>query len=39
MRSAWKLLLVLGLVAFGALAPATAGVQKVIFADEFGYAT
>ena len=39
MRHAWKALLVLAVLAAGAATPAVAGVQKVIFADEFGYPT
>ena len=39
MRIAWKFLLVLALLALGAAAPAYASVPKVIFADDFGYAT
>jgi hypothetical protein len=32
-------MLLLALLLAGITAPALAGVQKVIFADEFGYAT
>jgi hypothetical protein len=39
MRIARKFLLVLAVLAFGAAAPAFASVPKVIFADEFGWAT
>jgi hypothetical protein len=39
MRIAWKFLLVLTVLALGVAAPAFAGVPKVIFADEFGWAT
>ncbi len=38
MRFAWKALLVFALLAAGAV-PAAAGVPKVIFDDEFGWAT
>jgi hypothetical protein len=41
MRHAWKVLIALALVGIGiaAVGPALASVPKVIFADEFGYAT
>jgi hypothetical protein len=39
MRIAWKFLLVFAVLALGAAAPAFASVPKVIFADEFGWAT
>lgn len=38
MRSAWKALFLLALLALAAL-PALASVPKVIFTDEFGFAT
>jgi hypothetical protein len=39
MRITWKILLVFAVLIFGAAAPALAGVPKVIFVDEFGWAT
>ncbi len=39
MRIAWKSLFVLAVLLLSASAPALAGVPKVIFADEFGWAT
>jgi hypothetical protein len=39
MRQPWKILLLLVLLGLGATAPALAGVPRVIFADDFGYAT
>ena len=39
MRNAWKALLVLTVLVAGAASPALAGVQKVVFAEEFGFAT
>jgi hypothetical protein len=38
MRKPWKILLLLLVLGMGA-APALASVPKVIFADDFGYAT
>jgi hypothetical protein len=39
MRKPWKVLLLLAVLGLGAAAPALASVPKVIFADDFGYAT
>ncbi len=39
MRIAWKLMLLLAVLAMGAAAPALASVPKVVFCDDFGYAT
>jgi hypothetical protein len=39
MRTVWKLSLVLGVLTVGAAAPAFASVPKVIFGEEFGWAT
>ena len=39
MRNAWKLLSILAMLAVVAAAPVLASVPKVIFSDEFGYAT
>jgi hypothetical protein len=39
MRTAWKFLFVFAVLALGAAAPAFASVPRVIFADEFGWAT
>jgi hypothetical protein len=39
MRIAWKFVLVFALLALGAAAPGFAGVPRVIFADEFGWAS
>jgi hypothetical protein len=39
MRTAWKFLFVLSVLALGVAAPAFASVPRVIFADEFGWAT
>jgi hypothetical protein len=39
MRIAWKFLFVFAAVALCAAAPAFASVPKVIFADEFGWAS
>jgi hypothetical protein len=39
MRMLFKALLALSLVLTVLVAPALAGVPKVVFADEFGYAT
>jgi len=39
MRIAWRVLLVLGVLTLGVAAPLMASVPKVIFSDEFGWAT
>ena len=39
MRIVWSVLVLLAVLAVGATAPALAGVPKVVFADEFGWAT
>ena len=39
MRNAWKLLPLLALLALSAAVPVLASVPKVVFSDEFGYAT
>jgi hypothetical protein len=39
MRTAWKFLFVFAVLAFRVAAPAFASVPRVIFADEFGWAS
>jgi hypothetical protein len=39
MRSAWKALLVLTVLAAAAAGPALASVPKVVIAEEFGFAS
>ena len=38
MRELWKAALLVALVLTGAATPAVAGVQKVVFDEEFGFA-
>jgi hypothetical protein len=39
MRKPWRVLLILAVLGLGVASGAVASVPKVIFADDFGYAT